>query len=68
MRQFYNIMLLMLLSMIGFTANAQNIKVTLNIDDPDKVSVQVNYVAQTMVAGNNEIELEPTQYLSLIHI
>ena len=62
MRQFYNIMLLMLLSMIGFTANAQNIKVTLNIDDPDKVSVQVNYVAQTMVAGNNEIELEPTQY------
>lgn len=42
MRQFYNIMLLMLLSMIGFTANAQNIKVTLNIDDPDKVSVQVN--------------------------
>ena len=62
MRQFYNIMLLMLLSMIGFTANAQNIKVTLNIDDPDKVSVQVNYVAQTMVAGNNEIELEPSQY------
>ena len=62
MRKFYNMMLLMLLNLVGFTANAQNIKVTLNIDDPERVSVQINYVAQEIVAGDNEIELEQLSY------
>lgn len=35
---------------------------TLNIDDPERVSVQVNYVAQAIVAGDNEIELEQLTY------
>ena len=62
MRKFYNMMLLMLLNLVGFTANAQNIKVTLNVDDPERVSVQINYVAQEIVAGDNEIELEQLSY------
>lgn len=56
MKKFYSCFLTALLSMIAFTANAVNI--TINVDDPDRVEVQVNYEVQTLIAGDNSLVVE----------
>ena len=49
---------------MSFTAKAAS--VTINVDDPNRVSVQVNYEEKTLVAGDNTFELTVGNYTSFI--
>lgn len=52
MRKIYSLFLTALLSMVAIAANAVNI--TINIDDPERVTVKVNYTEQNnLVKGDN---------------
>lgn len=51
MKKFYSILLLAVVGLLSFTANA--LTITVNIDDPTRVTVQVNYQTQEVVAGDN---------------
>ena len=63
MRKIYYLFLTMLLGMVGMTANAEEITVTLNIDNVENVKVQVNYVDKTgLVNGDNQIVLQSDNY------
>lgn len=57
-------MLLAVFSMVAFAANAFQISV--NIDDPSRVTFQVNYVAQTVVAGDNTFEVSDGSSISFL--
>lgn len=48
---------------MSFTAKAAS--VTINVDDPNRVSVQVNYEEKTLVAGDNTFELTVGNYTSI---
>ncbi|MCM1108620.1 MAG: hypothetical protein NC388_06135 [Clostridium sp.] len=64
MRKFYSILLTVLLGMVSYTANAIN--VTLNLDDPSRVNVRVNYVLQeNLVAGDNSFEMNEYQSIDI---
>ena len=51
MRRIYSLFLVALLTLVGFSANAVNVIV--DVDDPERVSVLVNYAEQTVEAGEN---------------
>ena len=57
MRKIYSIFMLAVMALaMSFTAKAAS--VTINVDDPDRVSVKLNWQDQTVVAGDNTFELE----------
>ena len=72
MRKFYYLFLTMLLGMVGMTANAQDVKsmkVIFNVDNPDNVTIIVDGVNQTLVAGDNEITLNaPYGYYNSVYV
>ena len=72
MRNFYYLFLTMLLGMVGMTANAQeskSMKVIFNVDNPDNVTINVDGVNQTLVAGDNEITLNaPNGYYNSVYV
>ena len=72
MRKFYYLFLTMLLGMVGMTANAQeskSMKVIFNVDNPDNVTINVDGVNQTLVAGDNEITLNaPNGYYNSVYV
>ena len=72
MRNFYYLFLTMLLCMVGMTANAQeskSMKVIFNVDNPDNVTINVDGVNQTLVAGDNEITLNaPNGYYNSVYV
>lgn len=48
---------MMVLSLFAISANAQT-KVIVNVDDPERVDIQVNYASvEGIVAGDNELEI-----------
>ena len=55
MRKFYSIIVTALLTFVSMSANAINI--TVNVDNPSRVSISVNYGAplENIVAGDNAI-------------
>lgn len=55
MRKIYSLFLTALLSMVAFAANAVN--VTINVDDPSRVTVKVNYTEQEIVQGDNSFDV-----------
>lgn len=72
MRKFYYLFLTMLLGMVGMSANAQeakSMKVIFNVDNPGNVTINVDGVNQTLVAGDNEITLNaPNGYYSSVYV
>ena len=72
MRKIYYLFLTMLLGMVGMTANAQeskSMKVIFNVDNPDNVTINVDGVNQTLVAGDNEITLNaPNGYYNSVYV
>lgn len=56
MRKFYYLLATVVLSVIALTANAFN--VTINVDNPDRVKVSVNYTEQEVAAGDNVFNIE----------
>lgn len=56
MRKFYTFLCLSMIGLASFVASAA--KITLNIDDPSRIALSVNYepYAGELVAGDNEIE------------
>ena len=72
MRKIYYLFLTMLLGMVGMTANAQetkSMKVIFNVDNPDNVTIIVDGVNQTLVAGDNEITLNaPYGYYNSVYV
>ena len=72
MRKIYYLFLTMLLGMVGMSANAQeakSMKVIFNVDNPDNITINIDGVAQSLVAGDNEITLNaPYGYYSSISV
>lgn len=72
MRKIYYLFLTMLLGMVGMTANAQetkSMKVIFNVDNPDNITINIDGVAQSLVAGDNEITLNaPYGYYSSVYV
>lgn len=59
MKTIYSMLSVLLLSAIGtLSATAQKLQFTLNIDNPEAVTVSVNYETQTVVAGDNLFEVD----------
>ena len=57
MKKIYSFLSVMVLSLFAISANAQR-TVTINVDDPERVDIQVNYTSvQGLVAGDNEVEI-----------
>ena len=54
MKRFYQFFLTLLLCMTGVAAHADDVKVTIKVDDASRVGIQVNYAEQDVVAGKNE--------------
>ena len=54
MKRFYQFFLTLLLCMTGVAAHADDVKVTINVDDTTRVGIQVNYVEQAVAVGANE--------------
>ena len=61
MRRIYSLFLGALLTLVGFSANAVNVIV--DVDNPERVSVSVNYTEQTVEAGENNLVV--AEYTSL---
>ncbi len=56
MKKIYSILMMAVMALVmSFTVKAATI--TINVDDPSRVSVQVNWEEQTLVAGDNTFEL-----------
>ena len=56
MRKVYSFLMMAVMALVmSFTANAAS--VTINIDDPNRVSVMLNWEEQTLVAGDNTFDL-----------
>ncbi len=56
MRKFYSIIVTALLTLVSMSANAINI--TVNVDDPSRVSIYTNYgstLLDNIVAGDNQL-------------
>ncbi len=72
MRKIYYLFLTMLLGMVGMSANAQeakSMKVIFNVDNPDNITINIDGVAQSLVAGDNEITLNaPYGYYSSVYV
>ena len=63
MKKIYSFLSVMVLSLFAISANAQK-TVIFNVDDPDRVDIQVNYASvQGIVAGDNKVEIP--QYASV---
>ena len=58
MRKFYYLFLTMLLGMVGMTANAAPINVTVKVDKPENVKVQLNWEDQTLSDGQIQLTVE----------
>lgn len=57
MKKIYSFLSVMVLSLFAISANAQR-TVIINVDDPERVDIQVNYASvQGIVAGDNEVEI-----------
>ncbi len=57
MKKIYSFLSVMVLSLFAISANAQT-KVIINVDDPERVDIQVNYTSvEGIVAGDNELEI-----------
>lgn len=56
MRKLYTFITTLVLSVITLTANAFN--VTINVDNPERVKISVNYETKEIVAGNNTFDIE----------
>lgn len=65
MRKFYSIFLTALLTLVSVSASA--IDITVNVDDPARVSVSVNYGAplENLVAGDNAISVDEYQSVNI---
>ena len=64
MRKIYSIFMLAVMALVmSFTAKAASL--IINVDDPNRVSVQINYEEQTLVAGDNTFELTVGNYVSV---
>lgn len=55
MKKIYSFMLLAVIGMLSFAANAINI--TINVDDPSRVMVQISYQEKQLVAGDNKFDV-----------
>ena len=67
MRKIYSIFMLAVMALVmSFTAKAATI--TINVDDPSRVEVQVNWETKTLVAGDNvfELNLNSTNYVYIL--
>ena len=53
MKRFYKFFLSMLLCMTGVAAYADDIKVTINVDDASRIGIEVNYTDQEVSTGSN---------------
>ena len=63
MKKIYSFLSVMVLSLFAISANAQK-TVIFNVDDPDRVDIQVNYASvEGIVAGDNKVEIP--QYASV---
>lgn len=51
MKKIYSFLIMAIVSILSFSANAAT--VTINVDDPERVDVQVAYVSQSLVPGDN---------------
>ena len=58
MRKIYYLFLTMLLGMVGMTANAAPINVTVKVDKPENVKVQLNWEDQTLSDGQIQLTVE----------
>lgn len=58
MRKFYYLFLTMLLGMVGMTANAEDITVTVNVDNGEAVTLTVDYSTKTVNTGDNQFTLQ----------
>ncbi|MDE5985892.1 MAG: hypothetical protein K2H16_01225 [Prevotella sp.] len=64
MRNLYSLFFTALLACISIAANAINI--TVNVDDPSRVSISVNYTpVDNIVAGDNQFTVEEYQQVSI---
>lgn len=63
MRKIYSFFIVAILTLVSMTANAINI--TLNIDDPSRVSVSVNYSPVEVVAGDNQFTVDEYQSVNI---
>ena len=67
MRKIYSIFMLAVMALVmSFTTKAATI--TINVDDPSRVEVQVNWETKTLVAGDNvfELNLNTTNYVYIL--
>ncbi len=64
MKKLYSFLMMAVMAVVmSFTAKAAS--VTINVDDPNRVSVQLNYVEQTLVAGDNTFDLTVGNYTTI---
>lgn len=64
MRKFYSVLLTALVGMVSLAANAIN--VTVNVDDPSRVSIKVNYtLVENIVAGDNQFAVDEYTTISM---
>ncbi len=64
MKKIYSFLMLAVMALVmSFTAKAAS--VTINVDDPSRVSVQINYEEKTLVAGDNTFDLTIGNYTSI---
>lgn len=64
MKKIYSIFMMAVMAMVmSFAVKAAS--VIINVDDPARVSVQVNWEEKTLVAGNNTFELKVGDYTSI---
>ncbi len=63
MKKFYSLILIAIVGIISFHANAAT--VTINVDDPNRVDVQIAYVSQELVAGDNQFTVSDYTSISI---
>ena len=64
MKKIYSFLMMAVMAIaMSFTAKAAS--VTINVDDPSRVSVRISYVEQTLVAGDNTFELTVGNYTTV---
>lgn len=65
MKRFYKFFLSMLLCMTGVAAYADNVKVTINVDDASRIGIQVNYADQEVATGSNVFTVAQYTYIKV---
>lgn len=64
MKKLYSFLMMAVMAVVmSFTAKAAS--VTINVDDPSRVSVQIDYEEKTLVAGDNTFELTVNSYTAV---